>query len=174
MLKKMRRHITRDETYDLIRAIRQEVPGIHLRTTLMVGHPGETEDDFDELMAFVRKIRFERLGAFAYSHEAGTYSWKHYPDEIPEKTKQRRLDTLMLVQQSIALEKNEEKVGQTLKVIIDRKENGFYIGRTEFDSPEVDPEALIKSDKNLMIGDFYDVFIEKADPFEIYGKTADS
>ncbi len=172
MLKKMRRNITREETYELIRTIRQEVPGIHLRTTLMVGHPGETEDDFDELTAFAEDTRFERMGAFAYSHETGTYSYNHYQDNISDEIKQRRLDILMSIQQSIAAEVNEGKVGKTMKTIIDRKEGDYYVGRTEFDSPEVDPEVLIKSDKSLHIGNIYNVFIEKADIFELYGKTA--
>ena len=174
MLKKMRRRITREETYELIRHIRSEVPGIHLRTTLMVGHPGETEDDFDELTAFAEDIRFERMGAFAYSHETGTYSYSHYNDDITDEVKQRRLDTLMNIQQSIATQVSDEKTGKTMKVIIDRKEGDYYVGRTEFDSPEVDPEVLITSDKRLRIGNFYDVFIEKSDIFELYGKIVNS
>ena len=172
MLKKMRRNATREETYELIRRIRQEVPGIHLRTTLMVGHPGETEDDFDELTAFAEEIRFERLGAFAYSHETGTYSYKHYNDDITDEVKQRRLDTLMNIQQSIAVEINREKVGKILKTIIDRKDGDYYVGRTEFDSPEVDPEVLIKSDKCLRTGNFYNTLIEREELFELYGKVA--
>jgi len=172
MLKKMRRHITREETYELISNIRGEVPGIHLRTTLMVGHPGETEDDFDELTAFAEDIRFERLGAFPYSHETGTYSYSRYIDDVPGEVKQRRLDTLMSIQQSIASEISDEKVGKTMKTIIDRKDGDYYVGRTEFDSPEIDPEVLIMSDKRLRIGDFYDVFIEKSDIFELYGKLS--
>jgi ribosomal protein S12 methylthiotransferase RimO len=171
MLKKMRRHITSEETYQLINDIRSEVPDIHLRTTLMVGHPGETEDDFDELTAFAEKIRFERLGAFAYSHETGTYSYNHYDDEIPVEVKLRRLDTLMSIQQSIAAEISDKKVGKTMKTIIDRKDGDYYVGRTEYDSPEIDPEVLIMSDKALRIGAFYNVFIEKNDIFELYGKV---
>lgn len=174
MLKKMRRNITREETYELIRRIREEVPGIHLRTTLMVGHPGETEADFDELTAFAEEMRFERMGAFAYSHETGTYAWKHYKDEVPEAIKQRRLDTLMNLQQSIAAEISEQKIGKTMKTIIDRKEGDYYVGRTAYDSPEVDPEVLIKSDKRLRIGDFYEIHIERADLFELYGKRMTS
>lgn len=170
MLKKMRRHMTSEETYELIRRIREEVPGIHLRTTLMVGHPGETEADFDELTAFTEEMRFERMGAFAYSHETGTYAWKHYKDDVPEVVKQRRLDTLMNLQQSIAAEISEQKVGTTVKTMIDRKEGDYYVGRTAFDSPEVDPEVLIKSDKRMRTGCFYDVVIERADIFELYGK----
>jgi len=168
MLKKMRRHITCRETYDLLQAIRQEVPGIHLRTTLMVGHPGETEADFEALIAFVKEMRFERLGAFAYSHELETYSHTHYKDSVPHEVKQKRLDVLMRVQQAIAAEKNEEKVGKIFKTIIDRKEGEFYVGRTEFDSPEVDTEVLINSDKRLRIGSFYEVLIEKAEAYDLY------
>ncbi|MDR0742914.1 MAG: 30S ribosomal protein S12 methylthiotransferase RimO [Tannerella sp.] len=170
VLKYMKRKITRRQTYELIERIREEVPGIHLRTTFMVGHPGETEDDFDELTAFVEEMRFERMGAFAYSHEAGSYSFLHYQDDVPEKIKQRRLDTLMNVQQSIAAEINEAKVGKVMKTIIDRKEGDYYVGRTEFDSPEVDPEVLIKSEKRLCAGKFYKIRIEKADIFDLYGK----
>ncbi|MDR1097890.1 MAG: 30S ribosomal protein S12 methylthiotransferase RimO [Tannerella sp.] len=171
MLNRMRRRITRRETYDLIERIREEVPGIHLRTTFMVGHPGETDGDFDELTAFVEEMRFERMGAFAYSHEAETYSFLHYQNQIPEEVKQKRLDTLMNIQQSIAAEISEAKVGKTVKTVIDRKEGDYYVGRTEFDSPEVDPEVLIKSEKHLRIGNFYNVLIEKADIFDLYGKT---
>jgi ribosomal protein S12 methylthiotransferase len=174
VLGKMRRRITSKETYDLIRLIRQEVPGIYLRTTLMVGHPGETEDDFNELIAFVEKIRFERLGAFAYSHETGTYSYANYKDETPDEIKRQRLDVLMRVQQSIAAENNEKKVGKILKTVIDRKEGDYYVGRTEYDSPEVDPEVLIMSDKRLRVGAFYDVLIEKADMYDLSGKTIGS
>jgi ribosomal protein S12 methylthiotransferase len=171
MLKKMRRRITREETYDLLRVIRRETPGIHLRTTLMVGHPGETEDDFDELIDFVKEVRFERLGAFAYSHETGTYAHAHYKDEVSDEVKQERLDVLMRIQQAIAAEKSEEKVGKVLKTVVDRKEGEFYVGRTEFDSPEVDAEVLIKSDKRLRTGCFYEVLIEKAEVYDLYGKT---
>jgi ribosomal protein S12 methylthiotransferase len=170
MLKKMRRNITREETYELLRRIRKEVPGIYLRTTLMVGHPGETEADFDELTAFAEEMRFERMGAFAYSHEAGTYAWEHYKDSVPKAVKQRRLDTLMNLQQSIAAEISEQKVGTTVKIIVDRREGDYYVGRTAYDSPDVDPEVLIKSDKRLRIGSFYDVVIECANIFELYGK----
>lgn len=143
MLRMMHRHVTKEETYELLSRIRKEVPGIHIRTTLMVGHPGEGESDFEELKEFVRKARFERMGAFAYSEEEGTFSAEHYSDNIPEEVKQRRLDELMAVQEEIAAEINVSKVGQEMKVIIDREEEEYYIGRTEFDSPEVDPEVLI-------------------------------
>lgn len=170
MLKKMRRNITKEETYQLIEKIREEVPGIHLRTTLMVGHPGETEEDFQELLEFVRKVRFERMGAFAYSHEAGTYAFKNYEDEIPADVKQDRLDALMKTQERIAAEVNASKIDKTFKTIIDREEDDFYVGRTEFDSPEVDPEMLITKDRELKIGDFYDIIVEDAQTFDLYGK----
>lgn len=171
MLKQMRRHISRSETYELLERIRQEVPGIHLRTTLMVGHPGETEQDFAELVEFTRKARFERMGAFAYSEEEGTYSAKHYEDNIPDEVKQERLDYLMRVQEKIAAEINEAKLGQELKVIIDRKEDDYYIGRTEFDSPEVDPEVLVSAGPFLETGRFYRVKIEDVQTFDLYGRV---
>lgn len=171
MLNKMRRNITREETFELIGRIREEVPGIHLRTTLMVGHPGETEQDYAELTDFVKKIRFERMGAFAYSHEEGTYAYRHYKDDIPFDVKQERLDNLMRIQEAIADQISEEKVGKVLKTIIDREEGNYYIGRTEFDSPEIDPEVLIAKDAKLDIGSFYQVKIEKAHPFELYGRV---
>ncbi len=173
MLKKMRRNITKEETWDLLNRMREEVPGIHIRTTLMVGHPGETEDDYNELVEFVKKARFERMGAFAYSHEEGTYSYKHYTDDVPEEVKQDRLDNLMRIQERISAEINEEKVGKTFKVIVDREEEEYYIGRTAFDSPEVDPEILIDKADELTIGQFYQVKIEEAMPFELYGKVVE-
>lgn len=170
VLSKMRRHVTKAETYDLIEKIRREVPGIHLRTTLMVGHPGETEADFEELKEFVRRARFDRMGAFAYSEEEGTYAATYYEDEIPFEIKQARLDELMAIQEGISAELNAAKVGQTLRVIIDRKEGDYYVGRTEFDSPEVDPEVLIPcSEKILRMGYFYQVIIEKSDDFDLFG-----
>lgn len=170
MLRLMRRHITKAETYELIARMREEVPGIHLRTTLMVGHPGETEQDFEELLRFVEEIRFERMGAFAYSHEEGTYAYLHYKDEIPPEVKQERLDRLMRVQEGISADLNASKIGQTLRVIVDREEEDFYVGRTEFDSPEVDPEMLITKESRLEIGRFYDVEVTDAQAFELYGK----
>ncbi len=170
MLKLMRRNITKAETYDLLQRMRAEVPGIHLRTTLMVGHPGETEQDFEELLDFTRRIRFERMGAFAYSHETGTYAYKKYTDDIPQEIKQERLDYLMRVQEGIAAEVNEAKVGQVLEVIIDREDDDFYIGRTQFDSPEVDPEVLIDKSNPLSVGSFYNIRIERAEVFDLYGK----
>lgn len=170
MLQKMRRHVTKSETYDLIGRFRKEVPGIHLRTTLMVGHPGETEQDFEELKEFVRKARFDRMGAFAYSEEEGTWSAGHYTDDVPADVKRQRLDELMSIQQEISGELNQAKVGKTLKVIIDRKEGEYYIGRTEFDSPEVDPEVLIKVEDGhrLRTGAFHFVKITGADDFDLY------
>ncbi len=173
MLKKMRRNITKEETWDLLNRMREEVPGIHIRTTLMVGHPGETEEDYNELVEFVKKARFERMGAFAYSHEEGTYSYKHYTDDVPEEVKQDRLDNLMRIQERISAEINEEKVGKTFKVIVDREEEEYYIGRTAFDSPEVDPEILIDKTNELTLGQFYQVKIEEAMPFELYGKVVE-
>lgn len=172
MLTAMRRHITSDETYRLIERLRSEVPGIHLRTTLMVGFPGETEDDFARLKQFVRDVRFERMGAFAYSEEDGTYAAEHYEDNVPQEVKQARLDELMSIQQEISAEKAAEKVGKAYKVIIDRKEGEYYVGRTEYDSPEVDPEVLIKAGAHpLTIGDFYEVKVSDADDFDLYGEV---
>ena len=171
MLTKMRRHVTKSETYALIEKFRKEVPGIHLRTTLMVGFPGETDEDFQELKEFVQKARFDRMGAFAYSEEEGTYAAEIYEDSISSEVKQARLDELMAIQQGISAELSAAKVGQELKVIIDRKEGEYYIGRTQFDSPEVDPEVLIKSEgKRLFTGNFYRVLITDADDFDLYGK----
>ena len=168
MLQKMRRHVSKDETYALIEQFRKEVPGIHLRTTLMVGHPGETEQDFEELKEFVRKARFDRMGAFAYSEEE-TYSAQHYEDNIPQDVKQQRLDELMEIQQEISADLSHAKIGKEMKVIIDRMEGEYYIGRTEFDSPEVDPEVLIKAEGNsLQIGSFYQVKVYDADDFDLY------
>ncbi len=171
MLKLMRRQVNKEETYELIRKFRKEVPGIHLRTTLMVGHPGETEKDFEELKEFVRQVRFDRMGAFAYSEEEGTYAAKEYDDAIPHDIKQARLDELMDIQQGISAELSAEKVGKQMKIIVDRLEGEYYIGRTEFDSPEVDPEVLIKNDgEDLLIGHFYEAEIIDSDDFDLYAK----
>lgn len=171
VLSKMKRYVSKSETYDLIEQFRKEVPGIHLRTTLMVGHPGETEKDFEELKEFVRTVRFDRMGAFAYSEEEGTFAAKHYKDEIPSEVKQARLDEIMDIQQGIAAELSAEKVGHTFKVIIDRTEGDYFIGRTEYDSPEVDTEVLIKKeDKELKKGEFYHVRIINSDEFDLYGE----
>ena len=172
MLSRMKRNVTKEETYRLIERMREEVPGIHIRTTLMVGFPGETEDDFNELMEFTRWARFERMGAFAYSEEDGTYSADNYEDDVPEDVKQRRLSKLMALQQEISAEIEAEKVGQVLKVVIDRKEGGYYVGRTEFCSPEVDPEVLIPVEERLLkVGRFYNVKIVDSEEFDLYGTT---
>ncbi len=171
MLKVMKRNITKQETYDLLNTIRKEVPGIHIRTTLMVGHPGETEQDFEELLQFVRDMRFERMGAFPYSHEDGTYAFDHYEDSIEDDVKQRRMDELMTLQERISAELSHEKVGKTLRVIIDREDAEYYIGRTEFDTPEVDPEVLVRKTQALTIGNFYDVRITEAQAFDLYGEV---
>jgi len=171
MLKLMRRNITKAETVDLLQEIRTEVPKIHLRTTMLVGHPGETEEDFEDLLSFVKQMRFERLGAFPYSDEEGTYSNKHYKDDIEQEIKLARMDKLMAVQEQIAFSVGEEKIGQTLKVIIDREEEDFYIGRTEYDSPEVDSEVLISKEKTLQTGQFYQVQITDTQTFDLMGKV---
>lgn len=170
MLQKMRRHVTKEQTYQLIENFRKEVPGIHLRTTLMVGHPRETEADFEELKEFVRKVRFDRMGAFAYSEEEGTFAANNYEDNISQEVKQARLDELMAIQQEISSELSAAKIGRQMKVIIDRVEGDYYIGRTEFDSPEVDPEVLIeRNGEQLIIGNFYQVEIVNSDDFDLYG-----
>ena len=172
MLARMKRNVTKEETYRLIERMREEVPGIHIRTTLMVGFPGETDEDFEELMEFTRWARFERMGAFAYSEEDGTYSADNYEDDVPEEVKQRRLDKLMALQQRISAEIEAEKVGKTLKVVIDRKEGDYYVGRTEFCSPEVDPEVLIPVDeRQLRVGRYYNVRIVDSEEFDLYGTT---
>lgn len=174
ILERMRRHVTKEETLQLIKTIRKEVPGIHIRTTLMVGYPGETEKDFDELKDFVRTMRFERMGAFAYSEEEGTYAALHHPDNVPSEVKQQRLDELMAIQAEISGEINASKVGKILKVIIDRKEGDYYVGRTEFDSPEVDPEVMIPaSERRLRTGCFYQVLIKDSSDYELYGSVVE-
>ncbi len=172
MLSAMHRHVTKEETYELIRRLREEVPGIHLRTTLMVGFPGETDEDFEELMDFVRWARFERMGAFAYSEEEGTYSAEHYINNVRAEVKQQRLDRLMALQQEISAEIEAEKVGSILQVVIDRKEGDYYVGRTEFCSPEVDPEVLIPvSGKRLIRGKYYQARITAAEEFDVYARV---
>ena len=174
MLTRMHRHVSKQETMDLIEQIRERVPGICLRTTLMVGFPGETEEDFKELVDFVKWAKFERMGAFAYSEEEGTYSAEHYDDDVPAEVKQRRLDKLMAVQQRISAEVEAAKVGKTLTTIIDRREGDYYVGRTEFCSPEVDPEVLIPADKRrLRSGCFYNVHITDSDDFDLYGEIVE-
>ena len=170
VLKRMHRNITAQETRDLLARIREEVPGIHLRTTLMVGFPGETDDDYNQLVEFVREQRFERMGAFAYCEVDGTYSALHYKDDITDEIKQSRLSRLMRVQQDISADISEAKVGRTFKTMIDRLEGDYYVGRTEFDSPEVDPEVLVKADSELPIGQFVNIRITEADAFDLYGK----
>ena len=172
MLQRMRRNVTKEETMTMIERMRKEVPGIHIRTTLMVGFPGETDADFNELLEFTRWARFERMGAFAYSEEDGTYSAEHYDDDVPEDIKQKRLDRLMRLQQNISAEIEAAKVGKTMKVVIDRMEGDYYIGRTEFCSPEVDPEVLIRKDNGILtIGEFYQVKIVDSEEFDLYGEV---
>ena len=171
VLENMRRHITKEETIALVKRLRDEVPGIHIRTTLMVRFPGEGEEEFEELKQFVKEAKFDRMGAFAYSEEEGTYGAKHYEDVISDEVKQSRLEELMDIQQEIALELNEAKVGTVQRVIIDDEDADYYIGRTQYDSPEVDPEVLITKDKPLEIGEFYDVTITEALPYELMGEV---
>ena len=171
MLSQMKRYTNKQETYELVERLRREVPGIHLRTTLMVGFPGETDEDFAELIEFTKWARFERMGAFAYSEEEGTYSEQHYEDDVPEEVKQSRLDKLMRIQQNISAEIEAQKVGTTLRVIIDRKEGDWYVGRTEYCSPEVDPEVLIPAAEQLTIGNFYMARITDSEEFDLYATT---
>ena len=171
VLKRMRRNITKEETISLLQAIRREVPGIYLRTTLMVGFPGETDEEFNELVQFVKDMRFERMGAFAYSEEEGTYAGEHLEDDIDDDTKQARLGLLMRVQQRIAEEVSSASIGKTMQVVIDREEGNYYIGRTQYDSPEVDPEVLLlKTENEVEIGQYYMAEITGADEFDLYGK----
>ncbi len=167
VLTNMRRHINRQETLNLLARLRREVPGIHIRTTLMVGFPGEGEQEFEELMDFTREARFERMGAFSYSEEAGTWAAQHLDDDIPQEVKQERLQRLMALQEEISQDIQQQKVGQTLRVIVDREDEDYYIGRTQWDSPEVDPEVLITKDKPLTVGEFTQVRITEALPFEL-------
>lgn len=173
VLKNMRRHITKEETLALILTIREKVPGIHIRTTLMVGFPGETEDAFNELKEFVREAKFERMGAFAYCEEDDTYAAKNFSDSIPQEVKESRLEEIMTIQEDVALESNQSKIGKTMTVVIDREEPDYFVGRTEFDSPEVDPEVLIDKDDRLTVGNFYDVEITDALPFELMARLKD-
>lgn len=170
MLKRMHRNVTKQQTYELVERLRAEVPGIHIRTTLMVGFPGETDDDFEQLVEFTRWAKFECMGAFAYSEEEGTYSSDHYEDDVTDEVKQSRLSRLMMVQQNISAKTMADKVGQTLRTVIDRKEGSWYIGRTEYSSPEVDPEVLIpSSERTLRVGRYYNVLITDAEEFDLYG-----
>jgi ribosomal protein S12 methylthiotransferase len=169
VLKNMLRHVTREETEELILRIKREVPGVIIRTTMLVGFPGETESDFNELKQFVADIKFERLGVFPYSHEEGTYASKKYTDDVPEDVKQARADEIMELQQQVSAELNRQKIGLTFKVLIDRTESGFFVGRTEFDSPEVDGEVFVSSDKKLKTGEFYQVKITGSEDYDLYG-----
>ena len=172
VLQDMRRHCTRQQTVDLIRTLRERVPGIHIRTTLMVGYPGETDEDFEELLDFVRWARFERMGALAYSEEEDTYSAAHFPDNVPEEVKMERLDRLMALQQQISEEIEAEKIGQTLKVVVDRLEGDYYVARSEFSSPEVDPEVLIPAGEGtLQVGRFYEALVYDATEFDVYASV---
>jgi ribosomal protein S12 methylthiotransferase len=170
VLKLMRRGITREKTEDLVNAIRDRVPEIALRTTLIAGHPGETEAAYDETYEFVEKMRFDRLGVFTYSHEDNTHSHT-MEDSIPEETKQERADEIMALQQGISSELNELKIGQTHKVLFDRKENGFFVGRTQFDSPEVDNEVLVSAEQFVRLGDFANIKITKTEEFDLFGEV---
>lgn len=172
VLSNMRRHITGSETRELLKEIRRKVPGIHIRTTLMTGFPGEGEKEFEELLEFVREQRFERMGAFAYSEEDDTYAARNLKDEISEEIKQERLNTLMALQEKISEEIQNEKVGTTIRVIIDREDPDYYIGRTEWDSPEIDPEVLIKKSVKMKRGEFYDVTVTSSSPFELFAVPA--
>ena len=170
VLEKMRRHITCEEQNSLIERIRKEVPGICIRTTLLVGHPGETEEDFNELCEWVKNMRFDRMGAFSYSEEEGTFAARHYTDDIPQEEKERRVETLMTIQQSISSELLRQMVGTKQRIVIDREEYEYYVGRTQYDSPEVDCEVLIEKATNekLNIGEFYTVNIIKSEDFDLY------
>ena len=172
MLKVMRRGTDRVQTIKLIEKIRAEVPGIVLRTTLLTGHPGETEEDFQDLVAFVKEMKFERLGVFPYSHEEDTYAYQKYADDVPDEVKRERANTIMALQKNISNELNLKRVGQILKVVIDRTEGDYYVGRTEFDSPEVDPEVLVTSAEPLSVGVFYEVKITSSDDYDLYGVLA--
>jgi ribosomal protein S12 methylthiotransferase len=171
MLKAMRRNVTKAETIELVHKMRSLVPGIHLRTTLITGHPGETEADFEELMAFVEETKFERLGVFPYSHEEDTYAYKNYKDDVSDEIKQERANTIMELQNGISRAQHHSKIGSTLQVIIDREESGYYIGRSEYDSPEVDPEVLVSSSTPLSIGNFYNVEITSAEDYDLMGEV---
>jgi ribosomal protein S12 methylthiotransferase len=170
MLQMMRRGITRDKTEELLKTIRDRVPGIAIRTTLIAGHPGETEQDFNEMMEFVERSRFDRLGVFTYSHEENTHSFT-FSDDVPEKVKQERMEAVMELQQGISLELNQEKIGKDFKVLIDRSESGTFIGRTEYDSPEVDNEVIIESKEYLRMGDFVNARVTSATEFDLHARV---
>ena len=174
VLNNMRRHISADETRTLIRRIREEVPGIHLRTTLMVGFPGETDADFEELKQFVEEMRFERMGAFTYCEEEDTYAARYLSDDIDSDIKQQRLDEIMQIQEEISFDIQSEKVGKRIEVLVDREDEDYYIARTQYDSPEVDPEVLITKDVELIPGNYYHVEILEAMPFELIAKVSNT
>jgi ribosomal protein S12 methylthiotransferase len=170
VLKSMKRNVTREETEALIQKIKEEVPGVVLRTTMLVGFPGETDDDISELIQFIEEQKFERLGVFTYSHEDGTLAAQKYADNLSDEVKQARADEIMEVQQQISASLNLQKTGQVYKVIIDKKEGSYFVGRTEFDSPEVDGEVLITSEKEIKRGDFVTVKITGAEDYDLYGE----
>ncbi len=174
VLKNMLRHVTREETETLIQRIKEEVPGVVLRTTMLVGFPGETEADFQELKDFIQTMKFERLGVFPYSEEDGTYAAQKFADTLSADVKQTRADEIMEIQQQVSAELNRQKIGEVFRVIIDRKEDGFFIGRTQFDSPEVDGEVLVTSETELQKGSFVDVVITGSEDYDLYGKTIHS
>jgi ribosomal protein S12 methylthiotransferase len=171
MLKIMRRNVSKEDCINLIKRMREVVPGMHLRTTMITGHPGETEEDFRELKDFVAEMKFERLGVFPYSHEEDTYAYKNYVDDIPEEVKQERAEEIMELQSGISLAHNEAKIGRVMKVLVDRKEGEYWVGRSEFDSPEVDPEVLIDSSEDLNIGSFYNIHITGAGEYDLIGEV---
>jgi ribosomal protein S12 methylthiotransferase len=171
VLKNMMRHVTREETEALIKRIKEEVPGVAMRTTMLVGFPGETEEDYEELKAFIEETRFDRLGVFPFSNEEGTYAYKHFKDKLSDEEKQERADEIMEIQQQISAELNQQKIGKTFKVIIDRQEGEFFVGRTEFDSPEVDGEVLVTSSRTLQKGEFVNVKITGAEDYDLFGET---
>lgn len=170
VLKKMRRGINREETYALINKLKTEIPDIALRTTLLVGHPGENEAEFQQLVEFVKDVKFDRLGVFPYSEEENTYAAINFEDSVSEETKQERVEAIMQLQSEIALKKNQERVGKKMKILIDRFEGDFYIARSQYDSPEVDQEVLIDADRDAIIGEFYDVEITDAEEFDLFAK----
>ena len=174
MLSKMKRNITKEKTYKLIDDIRTAIPDIHIRTTILTGHPGETEQDFYELLEFVKNSRFERLGTFTYSEEENTYAGDEYTDDIPDDVKTKRAEQIMEIQQNISAQINSEKIGKILKIIIDKTENNYYVGRTEYDSADVDNEVIIKTDKKLKIGEFYNIKIIEASDFDLIGEVITS
>ena len=171
VLQRMMRHVTREEIETLIQKIKEEVPGVVLRTTMLVGFPGETEADIDELKQFIKDMKFERLGVFPYSHEDGTYAANNFPDDLEDEVKQTRANEIMEIQQQISADLNQQKIGKTYRVIIDKKEGDYFVGRTEFDSPEVDGEVMISSENELQKGDFVTVKITETEDYDLYGEV---